>query len=121
MGDLTKNFSRHEFACKCGCGKDNIDLDFVETLQRIRDLTSYKMKINSGTRCRKHNATKRVGGKPTSSHLKGVAVDIACKSSKKRYELLSLLGDEFHRIGIGKDFIHVDSDWTKTPEVTWVY
>ena len=26
MGDLTKNFSRSEFACKCGCGFDDIDL-----------------------------------------------------------------------------------------------
>ena len=36
MGDLTDNFSRSEFACKCGCGADAISLDLVERLQLLR-------------------------------------------------------------------------------------
>tara|TARA_Y100000310_G_scaffold274715_1_gene290893 strand:- start:840 stop:1205 length:366 start_codon:yes stop_codon:yes gene_type:complete len=121
LGDLTKNFSKHEFACKCGCGQENMHYGFVLALQRVRNNVTGKIKINSGFRCRKHNASKKVGGKPTSSHLKGIAVDIACKGSKKRHELLFLLGHEFNRIGIGKDFIHVDSDHVKANNVIWVY
>ena len=37
MGDLTKNFNRFEFACKCGCGFDDIDLKVVQALQKLRD------------------------------------------------------------------------------------
>ena len=29
MGDLTKNISRYEIACKCGCGFDTIDIEVV--------------------------------------------------------------------------------------------
>jgi|TARA_Y100000310_G_scaffold336105_1_gene419805 uncharacterized protein YcbK (DUF882 family) len=119
MGDLTKNFSRKEFVCKCGCGQENMHYGFVLALQRVRNETKYKIKINSGFRCRKHN--KAVGGKPTSSHLRGIAVDIACKGSAKRYRLLALLPAEFNRVGIGKDFIHVDSDGAKARNVIWVY
>ena len=34
---LTKNFKRSEFACKCGCGFDDIDLKLVNIIQIIRD------------------------------------------------------------------------------------
>jgi uncharacterized protein YcbK (DUF882 family) len=73
MGDLTENFSRKEFACNCGCGKDNIDLRLVSRLQLIRDITGVKIKVNSGCRCVKHN--KESGGTPDSAHLKGRASD----------------------------------------------
>ena len=41
MGDLTANFSRAEFACKCGqCdGADSIGPDFVRQLQIGRELS----------------------------------------------------------------------------------
>lgn len=74
MGNLTKDFSRKEFACGCGCGKDNISMKLVETLQTIRDMAGVAVRVNSGVRCDKHN--KAVGGVATSSHLAGYAADI---------------------------------------------
>jgi len=74
MGYLSKNFSRKEFACKCGCGSDNIDPLLVETLQIIRDAAGGALTVNSGVRCRKHNTA--VGGVGDSQHLLGKAADI---------------------------------------------
>lgn len=73
MGNLSKNFSRKEFTCQCGCGFDNVDLRLVKTLQVIRDAAQHPIVIMSGCRCSSHN--KIVGGVANSSHLKGLAAD----------------------------------------------
>ena len=39
MGTVSKNFSRSEFACKCGCGFDAVDVDLLAGLQALRDLS----------------------------------------------------------------------------------
>ncbi len=118
MGNLTKNFSRREFKCPC-CGKDDIDEYLVDMLQSIRDQVG-PVNITSGVRCKEHN--KAVGGKPTSSHLKGLAVDIKCAVGGKRFLLLDeAFGVGFSRIGIGKSFIHLDIDPNKTRGVIWTY
>jgi len=63
-----------------------------------------------------------VGGKETSSHLKGYAVDIKCEESPYRYLLVGgLLKAGFKRIGIGKNFIHADIDPEKVGSLIWVY
>jgi uncharacterized protein YcbK (DUF882 family) len=79
MGDLTRNISRHEVACKCGCGKDTIDYELVEIVQSLVDWFQNQsgaqmfLKINSGNRCERHNAAER--GEPKSLHLQGRALD----------------------------------------------
>jgi uncharacterized protein YcbK (DUF882 family) len=73
MGDLSENFSKSEFICKCGCGKSYVDLRLVSRLQLIRDIAELSININSGCRCAKHN--KVTGGTPNSAHIKGLAVD----------------------------------------------
>ena len=71
MGDMTKNFSRAEFACKCGCGLCNPDPELVKKLEKFRTLCGNKpMNINSACRCEKHN--KAVGGSTKSQHLMGI-------------------------------------------------
>jgi len=66
MGDLTESFSRREFACKCSCGLDRINICIVHRLQLVRDISRIPIKILSGCRCEKHN--KEVGGAPNSYH-----------------------------------------------------
>jgi zinc D-Ala-D-Ala carboxypeptidase len=109
MGDLSKNFSRWEFECKCGCGFDQVDPRLIESLQRLRDLLSTPVNINSACRCEKHNRDK--GGEDDSQHLVGRAADIWCKGIKPRKiaEIAKQI-PEFHNGGIGiyKTFIHLD-------------
>ena len=90
MGDLSRNFSRSEFECKCGCGFFKENPLLIATLQKIRDYANRKslnetdipMFVNSGCRCAAHNAA--VGGveeRPDdpgsgSQHLYGRAADV---------------------------------------------
>lgn len=125
MGDMTTNFSRHEFACKCGCGFDDIQGELVEHLQMMRDYIrmSYHetpLTIRSGCRCAEHN--KRSKGKKRSAHLKGEAADIKCYDSRTRFLLIdAAIKCGITRIGVGKTFIHVDVSKTLDPRVAWLY
>lgn len=119
MGDLSKNFSRREFACPCGCGFDQIHIELVKRLQKIREKHG-PLVINSGCRCERHNG--RIGGAPESSHLAGWAVDLRCLGSFSRFVLIRvLLKEGFQRIGVGGNFLHVDADPEKPQTVMWLY
>lgn len=74
MGDLSENFSRHEFACKCGCGHDTVDAELLDILEKIREHFGRRMDINSGCRCHMHN--RAIGGAPESWHIRGRAADV---------------------------------------------
>jgi uncharacterized protein YcbK (DUF882 family) len=120
MGDLSEHFSRSEFRCACNCGLDTIDPTLVRHLEHARMLLARPIHITSGIRCPAHN--RAVKGEPNSAHLIGLASDIACPSSYERYDLLmALLTAAFARVGIGKDFIHVDIDRTKPRDICWLY
>lgn len=76
------NFTRAEFACRCGCGFDDVDHDLVRICQRLRDHFGSAFIISSGPRCRAHNAA--VGGVATSKHLTGRAVDFCIKGRRAK-------------------------------------
>jgi len=100
MGDLSKNFSRYEFACHCGCGFDQVDSVLVRALQTLRDRIARPIHVLSGCRCRDHN--QAVGGSPKSQHLIGRAADIMAVRLKPRDLAAVALGiEEFARGGIG--------------------
>ena len=114
-----KYFTDKEFNCPC-CKQNNMDGNLLDQLDRARGYAGTSFVISSGYRCPAHN--EYVGGSETSSHLKGMAVDIMAKNSSQRYEILSgLIKAGFVRIGIGKTFIHVDNDYVKSLGVVWLY
>ena len=121
MGDLSRDFSRSEFRCKCGCGKDDVSMDLVVQLQRLRSLLRRPVIVTSGVRCEAYNA--QVGGKPDSAHLTGEAADIACKDSRTRWEMKRCVygWTLFSRIGTGETFLHFDISKTLPQEVEWTY
>ena len=114
---LNNYFDEHEFRCSC-CHKSAMQFKFIKKLTHARHLAAVPFIINSGFRCRDHN--KFVCGKSNSSHLVGLAADIACNNGVGRVFILSgLIKAGFKRIGIYPTFIHVDFDSTK-PDNVWL-
>ena len=114
-----KHFTRKEFNCPC-CGANLMEPAFLEMLDKARGIAGIPFKINSGYRCAPHN--KNEGGSPTSSHVDGWAADINCIGSRHRFIMVDALREAgFERIGIRKDFIHVDCDPQKDERTLWIY
>ena len=109
MGDLTANLSRHEFACKCGCGFDTVDYELVIVLQETVDHYKEKypekniwIKINSGCRCKKHNTSVTGNPESKSQHLYGKAADFVINDVHED-EVAEYLIKRYHdRYGIGR-------------------
>jgi len=98
----------------------NMNLLFLAKLDLAREYAGIPFKINSAFRTPEHNA--KIGGKPNSSHLRGLAVDISISDSRTRYIVLeALIHVGFDRIGIADTFIHVDDDKYKSSNVVWTY
>ena len=116
---VKSHFARHEFICAC-CGREEMDPDFLFRLALARAEAGVPFIINSGWRCVTHN--RQVGGSPDSSHKHGYAVDIKAVDSPTRFKIIrGLTLTCFNRIGIRKNFIHVDADPEKPPGVVWLY
>ena len=116
-----KYFKLEEFDSpdESGSGK-HMNEEIVHMLDAVRKKFGKPIKINSGYRTVARN--KKIGGVANSSHLKGLAADISCKSSKDRFALVNLLLKAgFKRIGIAGSFIHVDIDKNKSQNVIWGY
>jgi len=119
MIKLTPHFTIDEMKCPC-CGDDKIDKSSVNRLERARMYAGIPFHVNSAKRCEKHNL--EAGGKKNSAHLTGNAFDIAVANSHQRYLMLNaMMKAGFHRIGIGKTFIHCDDSTKNPPEVSWLY
>ena len=81
-------FTRQEFACKCGGRYGNgctgyphsINFTIVRSLDTIREHFNSSVTINSGLRCREHNAA--VGGVSNSYHMIGQAADFVVSGYK---------------------------------------
>jgi hypothetical protein len=113
------NFKDSEFTCKC-CNSGGVTKHMKEMLEDARKYAGVSMVITSGYRCEDNN--KNAGGSPTSSHLKGLAVDIKVIGSTERFQILKgLIMAGFTRIGIAKTFIHADVDSSKSSNVSWMY
>ena len=114
MGDISKHFSRSEFACKCGCGFDTVDVELIENLQAIRSALG-PVTITSGCRCFEYN--KKVGGSANSQHLYGRAADIVV-ADLDAWSVQEFCEDELLPGGLGSydSVTHVDS---RTGHARW--
>lgn len=118
MGDLSKNFSRKEFACHCGCGFDTIDSETLMIVQEARFFMDEPITPSSGARCLAYN--RKIGSKDTSQHVLGRAVDLPVSDPKKLYDYLCNRYKNQYGFGLYKTFVHIDSRtnggarWVKT-------
>ena len=96
-----------------------MDINFLAKLDEAREYANIPFIINSAYRSPKHPLSI---SNPTSSHIKGLAVDISVKDSRQRFLVLdALIAVGFNRIGIAGTFIHVDLDLDKSQNVIWTY
>ena len=106
---LSPHFKRAEFACKCGCGFDDVDLGLVSLLEMIRSEFNAPIAVNSGCRCETYNA--EVGGATNSQHLYGKAADISIRGVSPSV-VADFIDEVFpDQLGLGRyrTFTHVDN------------
>lgn len=97
----------------------NMDKKFLFVLDEAREFAGIPFIINSAYRSPDHPESIK---NPTSSHIKGLAVDIKATDSATRFKIVeALVSVGFTRIGIADTFIHVDLDLDKTQNVIWTY
>lgn len=109
MGDLSQNFSKSEFKCKCGeCKQVGPDPELVKEMQEMRDHFNAPVKVHSGHRCSAYNHS--VGGATRSEHLKGTACDHTVKGVSNNKVQKYWLKKHPAKYGIGryKTFTHFD-------------
>lgn len=115
-----KHFKPYEFECCVPrCSISDMRPDFLSRLDAAREFAGVPFRLTSAFRRVEYELSK--GRTGTSSHTKGLAVDISCTDSRRRYLIVnSLIAAGFTRIGIAKSFIHVDSDPEKRSSI-WLY
>ena len=119
---LTKNFSKSEFNCSCGCDMPLGVLHNVQKLanqlQALRNVVGTPIKINSGYRCIDYNDNV-VKGSKNSQHKLGKAADIVIDdmTPQETFELVDLLINEGELLQGGLSayatFTHYDIRKTK--------
>jgi len=98
------NFSAKELSCIC-CGEYYHDHDSLDMLQAARTESGRIFHINSGHRCKRHNADVR--GAENSQHLK-IAFDISLRGHDHKLLEKILRKAGFSTFGYYGSFIHVD-------------
>lgn len=122
-GDLWEDiryFKRPEFKCKCGGKYCNgypvdIDMNMVKIADQIRAKIGKPITINSGLRCKTHNAN--VGGVSNSQHLLGKAADLGCPAGCTPARMASIAEDimgDTGGIGTYSWGIHIDTRSAKS-------
>lgn len=113
-------FVPEEFANCCPpCKMSQLSDQLLKMLDLARHIYGKPIVITSAYRSRQYELSK--GRTGTSSHVLGLAVDIRCSNSVDRLDLVSaLLSVGFRRIGISRNFVHVDIDPDKV-QCMWLY
>lgn len=108
--DGIKYFRKAEFACKCGCGADEMEEKLIKVADRVREHFGNRITVSSGRRCATHNA--RVGGVPNSRHLSGKAMDFCVSgfSASSVLEYVQKQPEIRYAYAIDNNFVHMDVD-----------
>lgn len=117
---LSKNFTREEFKCPCGCTRQMVDSELVEKMQAVREKLGKPIKITSGYRCIPHNAA--VKGSSGSKHRYGMAADWRMKDRNINPVALGIIATQYFKaVGIywydGCAIVHTD---TRDTKATWL-
>lgn len=122
MGDLTRNISKSEFACQCGCGVEIANYELVNVLQEMCFHFATKLGvqkvvfyINSGCRCVDHNKAEggSSGSRHTYPHFDAADVRIKDVPADDIAEYLEIKYPVKYGIGRYNGRTHIDTRPTK--------
>lgn len=118
---MYKYFTDKDFKnCVPSCSIDDMDKEFMELLDNIRDIAGIPFIINCAYRSKEWDLKKGRSG--NSAHTKGKACDIRYTSSKEAYKIIyAAMQMGIRRIGLGKNFVHLDNDETLPQNVFFNY
>ena len=108
-----KYFKREDFACS-HCGENEIQNDFVDRLDALREVCDFPLVVSSGYRCPKHNQAVSSTGL-TGPHTTGRAVDFAVDRERavivldKALAMPVFRGFGVNQKGASGRFIHLDA------------
>lgn len=116
-----KYFVDAEFRqCNPPCSIEDMEQDFLDVLDAIREKAGIPLVLNSAYRPVSHE--KKQGRAGTSAHTYGLAVDIRCSSDVNRWKIISAAIEcGVTRIGVSSNFIHIDISAKHTQCVVWTY
>lgn len=118
---MSKYFSASEFKkCIPSCSIEDMDGAFLSLLDRVREKANIPLVLNCAYRSKEYDKSKGRSG--NSAHTRGKAVDIRCATSTNRIKIVKAALDcGIRRIGIGKNFIHIDADESLPQDVMFHY
>lgn len=123
------HFSRAEMQCKCGCGRADMDPDFMDLLEDLRTRFNKPLVVTSAYRCPKHNSAVSSTGEK-GPHTTGKAVDINVHGADAVRLVKLWLSMGLTRFGMNQKgalsgrFVHLDTLKVADgfPEITtWTY
>lgn len=106
--------------CTPACSIDDLDKKFVDVVILAQKMCGSPFVVTSGYRSKEYELSK--GRKGTSSHCKGLAIDVSTRDSLTRFKVViaaALAG--VPRIGVGKTFVHLDCDASKPHPILFHY
>jgi len=112
MAQVTEHFSHQELACRCGCGRMEIPVSFLDKLEELRTAFDKPMIITSGYRCPKHNNDVSGSGQDGPHTQGAVDISVSGEDAHRLLQLAFIVG--FTGIGINQKgsfsgrYIHLD-------------
>lgn len=106
--------------CSPASCAEELDSNLVDMLILAQKYAGFQFTITSAFRSQVYERSK--GRKGSSSHCKGLAVDISTRDSHTRFKVLvAAVLAGIPRVGVGKTFLHLDIDETKAHPIIFHY
>lgn len=121
MNIKSKYFAEVEFQrCTPSCSLQNMNAEAMRLFDKVREVAGIPLVINCAYRSPEWEKAKGRSG--NSAHTKGKALDIRCTTSANRMRIIeAAVQCGISRIGIGKNYIHLDTDTSLPQNVMWHY